>query len=358
MDLKRYKKLTKESQKNNPTELEPGIIHDIRNTPEESTVKVAYEQLAFVEEIRKEKLKSYLFRKKIGTPIAAVLTPPCLWLDWLLMTMERASDDDGGFGITVVVMGIIYAWVTKPKKDYAKAYKTQLMPNIIKALGNFKYNVKGKINQVLMKPSKILPSFDRYNSEDHFEGTYKGSNIQFSEIELKKRRRSRKRTRYVTVFKGLALLFENKNRKFYGHTIIDYNKSKISEWFKEKTLDLKRANLVDPEFENIFDVYTNDQVEARYLVDPAIMEKLKALYEHYNGKGISAAYYNDKFLILIASRDNHFEPPDIYTPATNPKGLEDLKKEIEDVLDIGDHLELYDPKQVQAEKSTKQVRAE
>ena len=61
MDLKRYKKLTKESQKNNPTELEPGIIHDIRNTPEESTVKVAYEQLAFVEEIRKE------FEHKLST---------------------------------------------------------------------------------------------------------------------------------------------------------------------------------------------------------------------------------------------------------------------------------------------------
>ena len=352
--------MTKENLNNIDHILEPGIIHDIRQETSHATLNVAKDKLAFVEAVRETKLRSYLFRKKIGAMLAVILTPICAFIDWLLISADTSPGDDNAAGLTVIMLGILYTWVTKPKKDYAKAYKNKLLPNIIKVLGNFKYNIKGKIPMHLMLPSKIIPRYDRYKSEDHFEGEYKGSKIQFSEIDLLEKRHTRKRTHYASVFKGLAILFEIKNKKIYGHTIIDYNSSKVSEWFKEKSLDLKRANLVDPEFEKTFDVYTNDQVEARYLVDPTIMEKLKDLYKHYHGSKITAAYYEDKFLILIESSRNHFEPPDIYIPASDPQGLKELKKEVEDVLDIGDHLELYDPDQVQKEKSelSKQAHAE
>ena len=336
--------------------LEPGIIHDIRDTEVvESKIKIAQEQLEEVEGIRLIKLKTYKRRKRIGIPLAAVLSIPCALIDFFLLAMKQSNDGDGGAGVTVLVMGLIYAWVTQPKRDYTKAYKMQLMPKIVEAFGNFKYNLKGKIDDALMKPSKILPRYDKYKSEDHFEGHYKGSHIQFCEINLKQRRRSRKRTRYVSVFKGLAILLESKNRTFYGHTILTKDSSKLMEWFKEKSSDLKRANLVDPEFEDMFDVYTNDQVEARYLVDPKIMEQLKKLSTLYNGKSLSAAYYDQKFLILIESKENHFEPPGIHVPATSRKSLEELYQEIESILNIGDVLELYDPKAVHNKGQTPEI---
>ena len=322
---------------------EPGVIHDLRQENDDNTITIAEQEFVFVESVREEKLKSYNFRKKCAAVIIPIVTPFLGWFDWLLLNMQR-SGEDGGFGLTVVFLGILWAWVNMPKHQYRKIYKKTFMPKIVKSFGNFKYDIKGKIPERLLLLSKILPEYDRYTSEDYFEGLYKNTKIMFSEIDLAVKRRNKNRTYYHSVFKGLAILFENPGRKFYGHTVIDQNTSSMMEWFKEKSFKLKRANLVDPVFEGKYDVYTNDQVEARYLVHPATVEKLNDLAIHYAGQKLTAAFYQDKFLIMISSNENHFEPADITVPATSKESLYALKKEIEDILSIGDQLELYAPK--------------
>ena len=109
---------------------------------------------------------------------------------------------------------------------------------------------------------------------------------------------------------------------------------------------LKRANLVDPVFEERFDAYTNDQVEARYLIDPAMIERLNAMYEEYDGNKMAAAFYDSKMLILIASKHNYFEPAELEVPATDPRSILSMKKEIGEILSIVERLELYDPYEV------------
>jgi len=111
---------------------------------------------------------------------------------------------------------------------------------------------------------------------------------------------------------------------------------------------MKRADLVDPEFEKLFDVFTTDQVEARYLIDPRIVENLKELYSEYSGKQMMAAFYEDRFLILIGSDVNHFEPASIDVPATDVESLMAMKREIEGILSIVERLSLYDPKKARA----------
>ena len=298
-----------------------------------------------LETVRLDKLKNYKWRKKISIPIASVLTPVCGYIDYWLLMLQRGSDD-GLAGLTVIALGALYQWVTSPKRQYARAYKKEMLPKIIELFGDFSYDLKGRIDEFISKKSKIFPRYDRYESEDYFSGSYKQTNIEFSEINLKQRRRSGKRTRYVTVFKGLAVLLSVNSKRFYGHTIVDKNKSKTSEWFKEKSTKLKRANLVDPKFEDIFDVYTNDQVEARYLIDPIIMDQFQALEKEYDGKGITAAFYEDKLFILIPSDHNHFEPMDIFTPATDIKSVLSMKREVQQILSLVDHLSLYDPLKV------------
>lgn len=325
---------------------EPGIVYDLRQDIQNHSVKIAKEEFTLVESVRQEKLKSYEFRLKVAAVLVPVVTPFLGWLDWLLITMQQNSDD-GFAGLTILFITAVWGWVNAPKRQYKKTYKRIFMPRIVQAFGNFKYDIKGRISSYLMSPSKILPAHDRYKSEDYFEGHYKDTTIRFSEIDLAVRRRSKRRTYYDTVFKGLAVLFENPDRKFFGHTIIEQDASSLTEWFKEKSSGLKRANLVDPEFEGVFDVYTNDQVEARYLIHPVTIEKLNDLARHYQGKNLTAAFYDDKFLILIRSNKNHFEPPDIKIPATSPDSLYRLKEEIEDILSIGDQLELYDREKVQ-----------
>lgn len=191
-----------------------------------------------------------------------------------------------------------------------------------------------------MKPSNIVLHHTQYNSEDLFSGEYKGVCINFSEIDLKKK--SGKST--VTVFKGLAVLLTQGTKRFRGHTIMIKDQGKIGGWFKQRVSGLRRADLVDPEFERMFDVFTTDQTEARYLINPLIIENLKALNDEYRGEGMLVAFYEDHFLILIGSNENHFEPASIHTPATNEESVLALKREIGQILSIVDRLSLYDPK--------------
>ncbi len=324
-------------------------IKDIRDQDDLDFLEASKEQLERLEVIRKEKFKTYKFRKKIAIPAAFIVTPFTGYLDYMLLWLQ-SSNDDSAAGLTIAVIGGLYWWVTQPKRQYNKAYKQEVLPNLANLFGDFRYDVEGEIKLHKMWPSKILPNHDRYKSEDYFEGTYKGVDIEFSEIDFQQKRRSKNRTRYVSVFKGLAILLDMKSKKFYGHTTLDKDRGKISEWFKERSKKLKRANLVDPEFEKIFDVYTNDQVEARYLIDPVMMERLKGLQEEYDGKSMMAAFYDSKMLVLIQSQYNYFEPADLEIPATDPRSILSMKKEIGEILSLIDRLNLYDPRDVHQDR--------
>lgn len=319
-------------------DLEPGVIYDIREQSDSENLQIADAEFQVIEELRGALFTDFKKRKKI----ALVLVPLLLALSlWAAISILQNMGSGGGFFLPILVISLAPMWVYSPKRKYTKIYKKTFIPMVAKLFGNFTYELKGKIDEYILLPSKIMPEYDRYTSEDYFTGQYKNTQIQFSEIDLAIKKKNKNSTYYHSVFKGLAILFKNPNKRFYGHTIIDQNSSGMMEWFKEKAHGLKRANLVDPKFEKIYDVYTNDQVEARYLIHPLIIERLTDLSERYHGKKLTAAFYEDKFLILIASSHNHFEPARISMPATSTDSLFNLKKEIEDILAIGDQLELY-----------------
>ncbi len=357
-------------------------MDDLRSKDDEKFMEDAQEDLGRLEVIRKTKLKAYNFRKSIGLPITALLALPTIYIDYLLLFIWRGSDDDGGFGLTFALLGAAWWWITQPKRQYAKEYKQKILPKIAKLFGDFTYLLDGKIDMAKMRPSKIIPSHSKYKSEDYFMGTFKGVDLEFSEIELSEMRGSGKNRRRVITFKGVAVLLEMNSKKFNGHTILDKDAGKISEWFKERSTKMKRANLVDPEFEKMFDVYTTDQMEARYLIDPIMIESLKGLNEEFQkskpgrfdetadklsfftsvlglakvekvrdylmqkGGSMRAAFFENKMLILVASRHNHFEPADLHIPASDPDSLLEMKREIGQILSIIDKLRLYDPHEI------------
>lgn len=299
-----------------------------------------------IETDRLEKLKVFLFRKKIAIPLACLVTPFLGFVDYWLLFLQRGSDDSAG-GLSLVFLGLLYGWVTQPKRQYVKIYKEAIMPRIATLFGNFTYFLNGNIPAHILQTSKIAPRFDRYQGEDYFEGEYKGTGVSFSEIVLKRRHKDSKgRTRYRQVFKGLAILVSLKDKAFYGHTVVDKNTGRIGEFIKEKSASMQRADLVDPEFESVFDVYTTDQVEARYLLDPAMMERFKGLQTHYDGEEIKAAFFDRSLLVLIRSNYNYFEPEGVEVPATDLRSLIQMKREIEQVLSLVDRLRLYDPAKV------------
>lgn len=303
-----------------------------------------------IETLRLEKLDVFKFRRKLGIPLACVVVPFLGFIDYWLIFLRVSSSDDSIGGLSFVFLGVLYGWVTQPKRQYVKHYKKIAMPLIATLLGGFTYRLDGKIPSSILRKSKVAPSFDRYVGEDYFEGEYKGVEVLLSEIKLERKHRDSKgRVRYSTVFKGLAIVINLHDKRFYGHTVVDKNKGRIGEFFREKTTSMRRADLVDPEFESLYDVFTTDQVEARYLIDPAMIERFKALQDHYDGEDVRAAFFDDSLLMLIRSDHNYFEPEGLEVPATDLRSLIQMKKEVEEVLSLVDLLRLYDPTKVHAD---------
>jgi len=66
------------------------------------------------------------------------------------------------------------------------------------------------------------------------------------------------------------------------------------------------VKLEDPEFMNMFNVYAKDQLEARYILTPSLMERIKELAKRTKGE-FYISFYNNKITVANNSGLNNFE---------------------------------------------------
>ncbi len=216
------------------------------------------------------------------------------------------SADHYIFLISITIMSFVsigYS-IFKMKKscnEFKYTTKSGLYNKIIAFYPNLKYQAFKGIDLSSVLSSKLFGGFDRFKSEDYIEGKYKSTEIKLSEIELTKivteteftNKGMATKRREVLVFKGLFLI-TSFNKKFSFSTYILPN-----SWIKVFMglfSGLKRVTLEDPKFEKLFDVYSDSQVESRYLLTPSFMERLAALGRQYQ---IRCCFINGQMMIAV-----------------------------------------------------------
>ena len=140
------------------------------------------------------------------------------------------------------------------------------------------------------------------------------------------------------------------NKNFSGKTVVKKDRGKMGNWFarkfnkplfSKKPIDLKNVKLEDPVFEKKFEVYSTDQVEARYLLTTSFMERLLELSGLFSKNGvIQCSFYLNKLLLMIPSDKNRFEVGSIYQPATFIDDIDQILKEMTIIFQIIDILKL------------------
>ena len=190
-----------------------------------------------------------------------------------------------------------------------------------------------------MEPSGIIPSFDNAHIEDYVSGAYKDVGIELTEAKLTETRGSGKNRRTVTVFRGIFVLFAA-HKNFSGNTIVRKDSGLIGNWLRDKFNKLENVELEDPEFEQQFEVYSTDQVEARYLLTPSFMQRLLDLSVLFHGSNIQCSFYDDRLLLMIASTHDRFETGSAFEPATFVGEINTILKEMSLIFQIVDTLKL------------------
>jgi len=248
--------------------------------------------------------------------------------------------------IAVMILGGAYFWATGPSREYRKAFKSEVLPKVAGYFGEFRYAAEGKIPMTRLSPSKIIPSYDKYNAEDLFEGTYEGVSVTWNEAHLTETRGSGKNRRTVTTFRGLFIEL-GMNKRFNGHTVVRRDAGIFN--FLGGLSSLERIKLEDPEFEKKYEVYGSDQVEARYLLTPAFMERLQTLENVIGAQGLEAAFFDEKLLICAKhakavnhGKDGLFEPSPLKEPIAESDSVSKMAEEVKAILEIVDHLKLME----------------
>ena len=123
---------------------------------------------------------------------------------------------------------------------------------------------------------------------------------------------------------------------FLGVTVI-LRDAGIFNAFLKPAKDLKRVGLVDRRFEKTFEVFSSDQVEARYLLSPVFMERLLHLEELLRGKKARAAFAAGEILIAVEG-GNLFEAGSMFKPLADPARARRVHDEIASVHGVIDAL--------------------
>jgi len=94
------------------------------------------------------------------------------------------------------------------------------------------------------------------------------------------------------------------------------------------------VRLEDPNFEKRFEVFSTDQVEARYLLTPSFMERLMALSSLFNDAHIQCSFYDDRLLLMIPSSDDRFDAISAFQPVTFEQEINTILAEMALIFDI------------------------
>jgi len=231
---------------------------------------------------------------------------------------------------------------------------------------NFKMKVIGSALQHIDPSLKIEPenglseqefesaqlfdqSPDRYSCEDQVSGMAGKTSFYFSEVHAEYKTETRDKdgktqTDWHTIFKGIIFTADF-NKNFKGVTKLRPKNfgSKLGAWITKAApiFASKKSQLVELEnieFSNHFVTHSTDQIEARYILTPALMDKLCLLNEK-SSDTISLTFIKSRIYIVFPMNENFFEPP-IFKSLLAPDCLEKDLHIIQFMYDIITELDL------------------
>ena len=220
------------------------------------------------------------------------------------------------------------------QKGFEFQIKEKIMPIALSAFGDFKWTMNEIISKYELKDSKIISHFENMDVDDNFIGSYKNIPINISEMHLYyKTKDSKGRTQTHTAFKGVAIKLEIP-KHFKSHTIIKPKVLVNSGPYEEVKLE-------DTEFSKKFHVRSQDQVEARYLITTAFMERFKNIQHAFEAKTISCSFKDNTLLLAIPVKKDLFSLGDLNKPVTDTQQYEIFLKELISIFELIEELKLY-----------------
>ncbi|HXC05643.1 MAG TPA: DUF3137 domain-containing protein, partial [Bacteroidia bacterium] len=212
-----------------------------------------------------------------------------------------------GIGISYATFQLLAYLITNP---YKVEFKESIVSEIIRFYDpKLEYDAEQGIQEKAVEISSLFnASIGEFNSNDYVEGKLDDVFVQFSEIELYQNIHGLNKK-----FKGLFMIAQF-NKHFDGNYIVlpDPDKHTLRTAIGQ-TMGLGASfwsdpiKMESPEFEAIFTVYGTDEIEARYIITPAMMSRMLDFRQKVNGD-VYFSFIMGRLFVAISSKTSLFAP--------------------------------------------------
>lgn len=181
---------------------------------------------------------------------------------------------------------------------------------------------------------KILPRYQIGHYEDEIAGIHDGVTFSMCEAHLKQQS-SGKNKSLKTVFHGQLFVIDYA-KKFRGTTILQRDAGILNR-FGKPGKEFQQVGLASPVFEKAFEAWSTDQVEAREILDPVVLERFEELERLFKGGRLSAAFSGGQVMISLHVGDK-LNMGSMFTPLARPDRVEKILEEFDLIFDLIDVL--------------------
>ena len=246
----------------------------------------------------------------------------------------------------LIVMGGVYQFMVGGRtKKYADDYKRTTVSKIVSGIDpSLRYDESSGIPEHEFRQCELYSNPDRYHTEDLIFGKLGKTSIKLGEVHAKKKHTStdskgKTKTHYSTIFRGLILVADfNKNFKSRTFLLPDSGDGFLSKMFSGSWRGSKVTKMEDVNFESAFNVYTDDQIEARYILTPSLMGHLTTIHERFGNN--MRAVFKDSCVWIAVPRTQPYLEPSTKLAATDTSQIHKMLDEMSPFLKIIGELDL------------------
>lgn len=258
---------------------------------------------------------------------------------WTLLALTGAPGDTMDFIVVIIVGGFVgYFWsMHELSLQYDKLYRERVLPRLAASFGEITWRNAVMPDLARLKAEHVFRNFGEARATNELAGTYRGLPINIVELKLMN---AEEKKRDTTVFDGLLIDIDLRRDTEATTAVVSDAGAFGNLRDRLAARGRQRVKLEDVAFERVYEVYSTDQVAARALLHPALMEKLLKLGERGDFGRPVLLCSGSRLTVAAPKTDGRalFQPPPFTKPAANRETLLRLRGDIEAVLELADAL--------------------
>ena len=286
------------------------------------------------------------------------------------------------FSVVFWIIGVLVMfWCKDIPKNFSMKLKQCCLPHILKLFDDIKWkNNAYVIGNIKLNNSGLFGDFNRRQTDDEFVGSFKDVSFKICETAMQYESGSGKNRTCISVFKGVVISFKS-NKTIKNRTIIatkgDLTKKNsylllyisligigfdlflksmnivavlvivaiaaLIIYFVSKNQEgepLNEVTLEDPRFCKKFNAYSSDQVEARYLLTTAFIERFQNLNTAFGAKKAKCSFFDDEIMFAISTNKNLFEIGSLFKSLNDPTSINAFYDELSSIYDMVTYFKL------------------